>query len=79
MITLLLDVQSAINSKLLCYFDNDDNNYFVISPNMFLKFDTGRSMVFGSVVENNVRHASSEQLIDAMVRRETMFEGFCQL
>ena len=79
MITLLSDVQNAINSRPLCYFDNDDNNYSVISPNMFLKFDTGRSMVFGSVVENNVRHASSEQLIDAMVRRDTMFEGFREL
>lgn len=78
MLTLLSDVQNAINSRPLCYHDNDDQNYTIITPNTFLKFETGRSMVLGSAA-SEVTHANSKQLIDAMLRREAMYDNFREL
>ena len=54
LITLLSDIENAINSRPLTYRDNDDHSYSVLTPNSFFKFDTGRSLVFGSISGSDI-------------------------
>ena len=42
LITILSDITNSINSRPLTYRDTEDNQFEVITPNCFIKFETGR-------------------------------------
>lgn len=70
-VTLLSDIQNAINSRPLTYSGDDLN---VISPNSFLKLDSGRSLLFGSEARDLGPLSNRRTLLHGLERREELFQ-----
>lgn len=77
-ITLLSDIQNAINSRPLTYRDNDDLSFEPLTPNSFLKLQSGRSLVFGSEAGSDLPSPTRKVLVAALESRESLFENFKQ-
>ena len=73
----LSDVQNCINSRPLTYLSDDTLD--VISPNSFLKFTSGRSLLLGDLNDTERCVAGRKDLIDSLQRRESMFENFKEI
>ena len=70
LVTTLSDIQNAINSRPLYYLDSNDVSSKVITPNSFLKMETGRSMVFGSVDHGDLPGCGPEDLVTVLQQRD---------
>ena len=74
--TMLTDIQNCINSRPLTYLNDDSCD--VITPNSFLKFTSGRSLLLGNV-DLTVRSVPGQkELAESLGRRETLLEMFKQ-
>jgi len=78
LITVISDIVNVVNSRPLTYRGNDDDLEF-ITPNNFLKNDTGRSLLFGGVCGAELTVPNRRELVTALERRETMLERFKEL
>ena len=76
LITLLSDIEEAINSRPLTYVDFNDRDAHIITPNSFLKFETGRSLQFGHVDENEFVPSNSNEMAKALTKRDNLFSHF---
>jgi len=72
-ISVLSDIQQAINSRPLTYRSEDDLTNS-ICPNSFLKPDRGRSVLFGSVEGSEIPAVSRKDLVATLERREQIYE-----
>lgn len=76
-ITLLSDIQNAINSRPLTYRDTSDLSLDILSPNSFLKLQNSNSLVFGEISASAPRtEASHKQLNEFLTKREELFSHF---
>jgi len=73
LITLLSDVQHSINSRPLTYA-SDTDLHNVITPNSFLKFDTGRSLLLSGLAGSELVIPNRAELVRALEKREELFE-----
>ena len=76
LLTLLSDIQEAINSRPLTYVDIDDITKPQLTPNSFLKPFPGRSVVFGQESGSEVPKATRKTLVNSLNRREDRLEFF---
>ena len=74
-LTLISEITNSINTRPITYQDNDDNLTF-ITPNNFLKFNFGRSMVLSGVVDCGKFQTSRTELVKSLNRREKIAEDF---
>ena len=72
--TLLTDVENCINSRPLTYLNEDSLD--VITPNAFLKFNTGRSLLMGDLEEDDFPSTGRKELVDSLLKRESMLDKF---
>ena len=72
LITVLSEIQHAINSRPLTYVDSDNLN--IISPNSFLKFDTGRRILYGSMSGVELAAPSRAELVSTFETMEDMLD-----
>jgi hypothetical protein len=77
-LTLLSDVQFAINSRPLTYRSSEDLRE-VVSPNSFLMFDVGKSLVFSGAAGTLSGAVGREELLEALVRRDDRLDKFRDL
>jgi len=78
LITIISDIVNVVNSRPLTYRGNDDDLEF-ITPNSFLKTDTGRSLVFGGVSGTEIAVPNRKQLVAALEKREALLDRFKEL
>ena len=74
-ISLLSDVQNAINERPLTYRDSDVNNISILTPNSFLKLGRQTDFNFGSS-DGLLEAPSRKKLVDTLNRRDQFFENF---
>jgi hypothetical protein len=77
-LTLLSDVQFAINSRPLTYRSSEDLRE-VVSPNSFLMSDVGKSLVFSGAAGTLSGAVGREELLEALVRRDDRLDKFRDL
>ena len=75
--TVLTDIENTINSRPLTYLNDDFLD--VITPNSFLKFASGRSLLLTHVNQTDRSVTGRKELIDSLEKRESMLEHFKQL
>ena len=73
-LTLLTDVQQCINSRPLTYLNEDD--LIAITPNSFLKCDTGRSLLFGGAANSELGFPGHKEFVEGLCRREDLLGKF---
>jgi len=73
LLTLLSDIQDAINSRPLTYVESDPN-FKVITPNDFLKFDSKNTLVLDNVAGGELEVADSKQLVQSLENRASQLE-----
>ena len=76
LITLLSDISHAINSRPLMYNNSDDHNFHVITPNTFLKFETGGRLLFDNIVGDEIIRSTKKDLTSSFERREELMNKF---
>ena len=76
MLTLISDVVNAVNSRPLIYVDSDNPNSAIITPNSFLKFESGRSVLLEGAIDESSSPARAEDLVKSLSRREEMLADF---
>ena len=74
LITVLSDIQNCINSRPLTYLNEDTLD--ALTPNSFLKFDTGRSILFGSEAGSEVVMPGRRELVTSLEWREEAVNKF---
>ena len=77
LITVLSDIEVAINSRPLTYYD--DENLTVISPNNFLKPLAGTNLLFGDVSGSQLETPSRSEFVAALRRREDILSAYKDL
>ena len=70
-LTLLSDVEESMSSRPLTYQSNDEVT--AITPNKFLKCDTGRHLIFGS---NHSFPSNREDLAQSLEANDEILDGF---
>ena len=75
-LTLLSDVQNCINSRPLTYVDSESLD--VITPNSFLKFETGRSLIL-DVSEIEYEASGRRELVETLLKRDERLEKFKEM
>ena len=75
--TLLTDIQNCINSRPLTYINDDFSN--VLTPNCFLKFTSGKSLLLGNMDQSDTNLTGRKELLNSLEKRESMLEQFKQL
>ena len=78
-LTLLTDIQEAVNSRPLTYRDTSNTDHEIISPNSFLKITPSSNLMFGSVTGEEVVKPSSKDLIKSLEIREDALDKFKDL
>jgi len=78
LITILSDVQNAINNRPLTY-RSDDDLLTSITPNSFLKFNPGCSLLLDGVAGSELPVPTRKTLVKALESREEIFEKFKSL
>ncbi|XP_047738429.1 uncharacterized protein LOC108671360 isoform X2 [Hyalella azteca] len=73
-LTLLSDVTNSVNSRPLTYVDSEDAGFHALTPNSFLKLETGRSLVLppGDASLGSDRRV----LVASLEGREELFDTF---
>jgi hypothetical protein len=73
-LTLLSDVTNSVNSRPLTYVDSEDAGFHALTPNSFLKLETGRSLVLppGDASLGSDRSV----LVASLEGREELFDAF---
>ena len=79
LLTVLSDIQTAINNRPLCHVSNDDLNSKIITPNSFLKCDSGKNLVISGTEVEKVNLVGQEELAKALDDRLLMLENFKDL
>ena len=74
LLTLLSDIVNSINSRPLTYLDSTDLS--VLTPNCFIKSDSGRSVIFGHTGGSELSVPYRKDLVKALELREDMFSRF---
>ena len=74
LLTLITDVQHCVNSRSLTYLDEDSLD--IMSPNSFLKFDSGRSLLFGTETGRDFLVPGRKGLVAMLERREELLSRF---
>ena len=77
-LTIISEIEQAVNSRPLTYRSNDDL-LDVISPNSFLKFETGRSLVAEGLAGTEILLPNRKNIVDSLVKREEMADDFKKL
>jgi len=78
-ISLLAEVQCAINSRPLTYRDDDPKNLEIITPNSFLVTRNFKSLSFGSVEGTEMVNVTRKELVKSLILREELIEKFYNL
>ena len=73
-VSLLKEVQCAVNSRPLTYRDADVNNLEVLTPNSFLKIHSYSNLNFGQLDGSELQVASGSDLIKALNKREFILD-----
>ena len=73
---VLSDVQNAINSRPLTYLDENMN---ALTPNSFLKFDTGQCIILESATNAQYTAPDRRSLTRALEKRNDLLETFRDL
>ena len=76
LLTLISDVQNAINSRPLTYLSD---NFAAITPNSFLKLYSGGTLVLDAGVGSEIIAADRLTLTRALERRDDLFSNFKEL
>ena len=74
-ISLLSDVQNAINSRPLTYIENEVS-FVPLTPNCFLKNDTGVGFVLDNVSGEDLILPNRKDLVKSLEKREDLFNMF---
>jgi len=75
LISLLSDVQEAINNRPLTY-RRDDELLDSVTPNSFLKHSLGRSLLMDGVSGTELVCPNRKDLIRSLEKREDFYQGF---
>jgi len=78
LLTILSDVQNAVNSRPLTYV-GDDVDFSFITPNSFLKFETGNSLQLDGIAGSDAPIAQRADLVRALQTREDTFNAIKEL
>jgi hypothetical protein len=78
-LTLLTDIQEAVNSRPLTYRDTSDTAHEIITPNSFLKVTPSSNLMFGSETGEEFMKPSSRDLIKSLEIRENALDQFKDL
>jgi hypothetical protein len=78
-LTLISDVQDAVNSRPLTARDNDDPSHAVISPNSFLKYCNSTNLLFGEHSSSEILKPSLKSISIALSKREEIICKFKEL
>jgi len=76
LITLLSDIENAINSRPLTYSETDDCGLFPITPNSFLKLKCPKSILFDSLDGMQLDMPNRQDMVASLVKRDEIFEKF---
>ena len=76
--TILKDIENCINSRPLTYLNEDSLD--AITPNSFLKFTTGRSLLLGNIKDTDENStAGRKELVESLLNREALLDKFKSL
>ena len=78
LLTIISDIQSAINSRPLTYRCSDDN-LDIITPNYFLKFNSNPSVMISNHDELNLwdeKPISQNDIVESLIIKQETFEEF---
>ena len=75
-VTLLSDVQNSVNSRPLTYLDE---NFNAITPNSFLKQETGRALLLDGIAGTELLVPNRQQLTAQLEKRDETLAHFKQL
>jgi len=76
LLTILSDIENAVNSRPLTYNDNLSS---ILCPNSFLKCESGRSIIYGSVAGEEIPKPTRKDLMASLGQREDMLASFKDL
>ena len=76
LITLISDVEQAINSRPLCYVDNEDTEFSVLTPNHFLKMNAGKCVRVENISGSELKFAGKKELVKALNSRQDLYDEF---
>ena len=72
--SLLTEVQNAVNDRPLTYRDSDAQNLEVLTPNSFLKIGTTNNLTFGSLDGSDLLIPNRKELLNTLNRRDKLTE-----
>jgi len=78
LLTILSDVENAINNRPLTY-RSDDDLLDSISPNSFLKFNPGCALLLDAVSGSEITVQTRETMVKALEIKGEIFDSFKQL
>ena len=81
LLTVLSDIQNAVNSRPLTYRCADDSSLDIITPNCFLKPLVDNSLMFNSETENLLgsEPPSRKQVVKTLEHREYLLDKFREM
>ena len=77
--TLLSDITNSINSRPLTYRDNSDVNLQMITPNSFLKFETGSRVLLDHAAGSQLLGSTRDDIVRSLEKREELTDTFRDL
>ena len=75
LLTILTDVQNAVNNRPLCHVDNEDLDSKILTPNMFLKVNSGQNLVISGTEIESFHPAGQRELVRLFDKRQDIFEN----
>lgn len=76
LLTLLTDVQNAVNSRPLIHNDTSDTTFEMLTPNSFLKLGSSSNLNFESLAGGGLLQPSASDLIATLLARENLLSNF---
>ena len=78
-VSLLSEIQCAINSRPLTYRDSDINNLDILTPNSFLNVNNYRHLNFGELDGSELQIATRTELLKTFTKREDLLDNLLTL
>ena len=75
-VTLLSDIQRAVNDRPLTYKSSEVDEPAIVTPNSFLKLNPTKEVNFGSLQGTELVSYTRDDLLLTLNRRDELFEAF---
>jgi hypothetical protein len=78
-LTIISDVQEAINNRPLTYRDTSDQSQDMVTPNSFIRVGMSSNLTFGALAGDNFNVPARAELIKSLEIREDILDKFRDL